>query len=93
MAHSSLFTIDGQGLQRVSAGAPPVLQWCSNGVVEPPAARDNLCQIVPFCATNAAYIFAEALIAYAVDGDVDPNEEEHIEQLSRRLDELGWSPG
>ncbi len=28
VAHSSPFTSDGQGLQRVSAGAPTVLRWC-----------------------------------------------------------------
>ncbi len=51
-AHSSPFTSDGQGPQRVSAGAPPVLQWCSSVVGAESGAHDNLCQIVPFCATQ-----------------------------------------
>ncbi len=41
VAHSSLFTRDGQGVQRVSAGAPAVLQWCSSVVGVEPAAHDN----------------------------------------------------
>ncbi len=52
VAHSSRFTSDGQGPQRVSAGAPPVLQWCSSVVGAESSAHDNLCQIVPFCATS-----------------------------------------
>ncbi len=33
----------------MSAGAPPVLQWCSSVVGAESGAHDNLCQIVPFC--------------------------------------------
>ncbi len=51
MAHSSPLTTDGQGPQRVSTGAPPVLRWCSSVVGAESDAHDILCQIVPFCAT------------------------------------------
>ncbi len=46
VAHSSPFTTDGQGLQRVSAGAPPVLRWCSSVVGAESDTHHNLCQIV-----------------------------------------------
>ena len=39
-----------------------------------------------------AYIFAECLLAYAIDGDFDANEEEQLEQIADCLDELGWRP-
>ncbi len=52
MAHSSLLATDGQGLQRVSAGAPPVLRWCSSVVGVESDAHHNLCQIVPFCVSS-----------------------------------------
>ncbi len=52
VADSSPFTTDGQGPQRVSAGAPAVLQWCSSVVGVESVAHHNLCQIVPFCATD-----------------------------------------
>ena len=39
-----------------------------------------------------AYIFAEYLTGFAIDGDVDANEEELIEQIAACLDELGWRP-
>jgi len=40
-----------------------------------------------------AYVFAEYLIAFAIDGDLDANEEEQIEQIAECLDQLGWRPG
>jgi len=39
-----------------------------------------------------AYIFAECLTSYAIDGDLDADEEEQIEQVAACLDELGWRP-
>ncbi len=58
VAHSPPFTSDGQGPQRVSAGALPVLRWCASVVGAESGTHHNLCQIVPFCATAVDFAVA-----------------------------------
>ena len=57
------------------------------------AARSELGLTLAQIRAVHAYVFAEYLTAYAIDGDLDPDEEEQIEQVAECLDELGWRPG
>lgn len=45
--------------------------------------------------TRAAHarVFAEYVMGYSNDGDIDSDEIEHLQQLRRCLDEIGWCPG